>query len=174
VIGGGGSAASYAASKGGILQLTKQIAVDYGAQGVRAVCVCPGQIKTNLGKNAREDRLADTTPEPDPLPRPRHWTPLQRAATSDEVAAVVSFLLSDEASFVTGRRLRRRRAHGDLIVRLRRPASSSTGPGALQGGPGRMEGRMALIANDVGSAPLDLGGRESPAPPGLQRAESGR
>ena len=49
VVGAGGSAASYAASKGGVLQLTRQIAVDYGKQGIRANCVCPGAVKTSLG-----------------------------------------------------------------------------------------------------------------------------
>ena len=55
VVGAGGSAASYAASKGGVLQLTRQIAVDYGAQGIRANCVCPGAVSTSLGPNSRED-----------------------------------------------------------------------------------------------------------------------
>lgn len=103
VVGGGGSAASYAASKGGLLQLTRQIAVDYGDRGVRAICICPGSVRTNLGQHSREMRLAQVTPTSnEPLPRHKHWTPIRRAAESDEVAAAVSFALSDEASFVTG------------------------------------------------------------------------
>jgi NAD(P)-dependent dehydrogenase (short-subunit alcohol dehydrogenase family) len=102
VIGGGGSAASYAASKGGVLQLTRQIAVDYGSQGVRAVCVCPGAVKTGLGGHAREDRQQHTTPADKPLPRSRFATPISRAAEPEEVAATVVFLLSADASFITG------------------------------------------------------------------------
>ena len=48
VIALGGSAASYTASKGGVLQLTKQIAVDYGPQGIRANCLCPAVVRTRL------------------------------------------------------------------------------------------------------------------------------
>lgn len=102
IIGGGGSAASYAASKGALLQLTRQIAVDYGARGVRAACVCPGAVKTGLPKHAAEDRELQTTPKGEPLPRNRLTTPLPRVAHPDEIASTVSFLFSDDASFVTG------------------------------------------------------------------------
>lgn len=102
IIGGGGSAASYAASKGALLQLTRQIAVDYGSRGVRAVCVCPGAVRTGLPKHATEDREMQTTPRGEPLPRSRLVTPLPRVAEPDEVASTVSFLFSEDASFITG------------------------------------------------------------------------
>ena len=112
VVGAGGSAASYAASKGGINQLTKQIAVDYGDYGIRANTLCPGGVMTNLGRNAMEDRatgaIDNSAVRPrrgegfKPLPRPRAWTPAKRSSDPSEQAAAVAFLLSDDASFVTG------------------------------------------------------------------------
>jgi NAD(P)-dependent dehydrogenase (short-subunit alcohol dehydrogenase family) len=100
VVGPGGSAASYAASKGGLLQLTRQIAVDYAPHGIRALCVLPGFISTDIGRHGAEDL---NVPEPATrLPRSKPWWPLQRRGTPDEVAAAVSFLISDEAAFMTG------------------------------------------------------------------------
>jgi NAD(P)-dependent dehydrogenase (short-subunit alcohol dehydrogenase family) len=102
VVGAGGSAASYAASKGGVLQLTRQIAVDYGAKGIRANCICPGAVKTSLGEHSREDHVGAATPSGERLPRQRPPVALPRAADPAEIAGVVAFLLSDDASFVTG------------------------------------------------------------------------
>jgi 3-oxoacyl-[acyl-carrier protein] reductase len=103
VVGGGRSAASYAASKGGVLQLTKQIAVDYGNQGIRANCICPGAVITNLPVHAGEDRKEQSTPiSNDLMPRPKHWTPLPRMAESRELGTVAAFLMSEESSFITG------------------------------------------------------------------------
>lgn len=104
VVGPGGSAASYAASKGGVLQLTKQIAVDYGERNIRANCLCPGGVRTALGQNASEDQSGQQTPVPEGgrLPRARVRTAIPRVSEPAEQAAVVAFLLSEEASFVTG------------------------------------------------------------------------
>jgi NAD(P)-dependent dehydrogenase (short-subunit alcohol dehydrogenase family) len=104
VIAAGGSAASYAASKGGVLQLTKQIAVDYGPQHIRANCLCPGAVKTDLGRHSREDHEGQATPVPEGgrLPRSFAAPPIPRLSDPAEQAAVVAFLLSDDASFMTG------------------------------------------------------------------------
>lgn len=98
IVGGGGSAASYAASKGGVLQLTRQIAVDYADQGIRAVCLCPGAVRTNLGAFSREDRAEPA----ERLPRSPVVSPMKRAAAPEEIAAIAAFVFSDDASFITG------------------------------------------------------------------------
>jgi NAD(P)-dependent dehydrogenase (short-subunit alcohol dehydrogenase family) len=103
VIGAGGAAASYAVSKAGVIQLAKQIAVDYGDQGIRANAIQPsGVADSNLGKHVQEDRAGHQTP-PAKLPRPRAWVPLRRAGnTFAEYGATIAFLLSDDAGFITG------------------------------------------------------------------------
>jgi NAD(P)-dependent dehydrogenase (short-subunit alcohol dehydrogenase family) len=91
----GGSAASYGASKAGVVQLTRSIAVNYADYGIRANCVCPGAVQTDL--NPHSDVVPGT------FDRSR-WVaaPMPRRADPDEVAAAIAFLASDEASFITG------------------------------------------------------------------------
>ncbi len=102
IVGSGGSAASYKAAKGGVLQLTRQIAVDYATQGIRANCVCPGAVRTNLGRHVREDSAAWTTADPSSPTSITIQSPMKRAADPSEIASVVAFLASDDASFITG------------------------------------------------------------------------
>ena len=102
IVGAGGSAASYKAAKGGVLQLTRQVAVDYAANNIRANCVCPGAVRTNLGTHSRE--LSDiTTTEPTVGPtKITIAAPMVRASDPSEIGSVVAFLISDDASFMTG------------------------------------------------------------------------
>jgi NAD(P)-dependent dehydrogenase (short-subunit alcohol dehydrogenase family) len=101
IIGAGGSAASYKAAKGGVLQLTKQIAIDYAERGMRANCVCPGWVATNLGRHSKELASTWTTVDPSPPTRITIAAPMKRASDPTEIASVVAFLASDDASFVT-------------------------------------------------------------------------
>jgi 3-oxoacyl-[acyl-carrier protein] reductase len=100
VIGAGGSAASYKAAKGGLLQLTREAAVEYAPAGIRANCVCPGAVATNLRAHIAE--LATTSTPSYELPAIRVRPPDERRADPAEVGSVVAFLLSDDASFMTG------------------------------------------------------------------------
>jgi len=93
-LGGEEEFADYNASKGGVLQLTRTMAVELGPQGVRVNCVCPGFIDTPL------NRALATEEEFQVYERER--IPLRRRGRPEEVASAYLFLASDDASFVHG------------------------------------------------------------------------
>lgn len=99
-LGGEAEYAHYNASKGGVLLLTKTMAVELGPLGIRVNAVCPGYIRTPLNASIA-DRL-----EPGFVDAyERDHIPLGRAGHADEVAGAYAFLASDDASFVNGAEL---------------------------------------------------------------------
>jgi NAD(P)-dependent dehydrogenase (short-subunit alcohol dehydrogenase family) len=95
--------ASYCSSKAGLVMLCKTIAADYGPAGVRANAVCPGWVRTPMG-DADMDALAALrgTDREGAYALAHANVPLRRPAEPDEIAAVVAFLLSAEAAYVSG------------------------------------------------------------------------
>jgi NAD(P)-dependent dehydrogenase (short-subunit alcohol dehydrogenase family) len=91
---GGGLVPGYSASKGGVAQLTKSLAIAYAADGIRVNAVAPGWIATPLTQ-ALQDDAARSAPI---LAR----TPLGRWGTPEDIAGPVLFLASEGARFVTG------------------------------------------------------------------------
>ena len=90
----GGALNPYPPSKGGVIQLTRNMAVDLGRDGIRVNCLCPGFVETDLTKS-----LTDDPPTLEML-ESRH--PLGRLGRPEEVANAALYLASDEASYVTG------------------------------------------------------------------------
>jgi NAD(P)-dependent dehydrogenase (short-subunit alcohol dehydrogenase family) len=93
-IGLGGGFDAYVPSKGGVVQFTKNLAIDYGKKNIRVNCICPGHIDTNLIREFLDN------------PERREWLeqryPMGRVGRPKEIAYAALFLASDESSFVTG------------------------------------------------------------------------
>lgn len=92
---GQAATASYTAAKGGVVNMTRALALEYASQGIRVNAVCPGYIKTPLLDQLDDEMMQHLV----------SLHPLGRLGESHEVANAVVFLASDEASFVTGANL---------------------------------------------------------------------
>jgi len=79
---------AYTASKGGVLAMTRELAVEYARQGIRANALCPGPIQTPLLEELRARRMVHI--------------PMGRLGRADELAKAALFLASDDSSFMTG------------------------------------------------------------------------
>jgi NAD(P)-dependent dehydrogenase (short-subunit alcohol dehydrogenase family) len=93
-LGGEADLSAYNASKGGVLQLTRTMAVELGATGIRVNCLCPGFIDTPLNRDLGDEASFRVYE--------RERIPLGRRGRADEVAAAYAFLASDDASFIHG------------------------------------------------------------------------
>jgi 3-oxoacyl-[acyl-carrier protein] reductase len=91
--GGGPGSGLYAASKGAISTYTRSLAKEFGPQGIRINAVCPGMIATKFHDDFTKDEVRVNV---------ANATPLKREGSAEEVADLVAYLVSDEASFLTG------------------------------------------------------------------------
>jgi len=95
---GGANAVSYCASKGAVVNMTRAMALDHGAQNVRVNCVCPGDTDTGmLRSEARQLGASEKEFLMEAAERP-----LKRIGRPEDIAQAVLYLASDAASFVTG------------------------------------------------------------------------
>ncbi len=85
---------AYTASKGGVLSLTREVAVEHARNGIRANALCPGPVETPL--------LAELMSDPDRRARRLVHIPMGRLGRAEELAKAALFLASDDSSFMTG------------------------------------------------------------------------
>lgn len=95
---GGAKAVSYCASKGGVVNMTRAMAIDHGSQGIRINSLCPGDVDTPmLVEDAKHQGM--TPEEFNDMAADR---PMGRVGTAEEIAKAALFLASDDSTFMTG------------------------------------------------------------------------
>jgi 3-oxoacyl-[acyl-carrier protein] reductase len=93
---GGAGQGHYAASKAAVIALTRVTALELGASGITANCICPGYVLTDMGAATRTD---------DDVAEWSSYSPLGRLADPSDVAGVAAFLASSDADYMTGQAL---------------------------------------------------------------------
>jgi len=95
---GAAGASCYAASKGGVVNLSRSMALDFAPFNVRVNCLCPGMTDTAQGDTV----VGHYKPTADPTEAKRHWQPLERVGTPEDAAKAALYLASDDSEFMTG------------------------------------------------------------------------
>jgi NAD(P)-dependent dehydrogenase (short-subunit alcohol dehydrogenase family) len=95
---GAPDASCYAASKGGIVNLSRSMALDFAPYNIRVNCLCPGMTETAQGVAV----VAHYKPGGDQTEEKRNWQPLRHVGTADDVAKAALYIASDDAAFMTG------------------------------------------------------------------------
>jgi NAD(P)-dependent dehydrogenase (short-subunit alcohol dehydrogenase family) len=106
--------AAYAASKGGVVALSRSMAVDHAAEGITVNAVCPGSVDTPMLRWAAERFRGERSVE-EVVAEWGHGHPLGRVIQPEEVAELVAFLASDRAAAITGGEVR---IDGGLLARI--------------------------------------------------------
>lgn len=90
--------APYAAAKGAVVMLTRQVAIDYARRNIRVNCLCPSEVNTEMNR-----RFIEQSPDPRAeLRRVLARIPMDRMAEPEEIASAALFLASDDSSYITG------------------------------------------------------------------------
>jgi NAD(P)-dependent dehydrogenase (short-subunit alcohol dehydrogenase family) len=88
---------AYNSSKGAVIQLTRQLAVEWARHGIRVNAICPGWIETGFN-----DPVLDHLNEEELANMVETWIPLGRQGVAEDIAPSVAFLASDDAAYITG------------------------------------------------------------------------
>ncbi len=95
---GAPGASAYAASKGGIVNLSRSMALDFAPFNIRVNCLCPGMIDSAQGDTV----VSHYKPEMDSQEAKRTWQPLAHIGTPDDAAKAALYIASDDSAFMTG------------------------------------------------------------------------